>query len=55
VALIGGLEGLQVAREALDMLIEGAPHPVVFNFLARKRGESRQQALDTYLPDVEPE
>ena len=54
VALIGGLEGLQVARDAMNMLVDGAPHPVVFSFLARKRGEFRQQGLDTFFPDAEP-
>ena len=54
VALIGGLDGLQVAREALDMLVKGAPHQAVFNFLARKRSDFNQRGLDTLFPDAEP-
>jgi len=54
VSVIGSLEAVQVVMEALDMLIRGAPHAVVFNFISKKRNEMRQQELDVFLKDAEP-
>ncbi|MBI4362158.1 MAG: RNA-processing protein [Euryarchaeota archaeon] len=43
VSLIGLPEHLGVAREALEMLFDGSPHPVVYAFLERKHKELRQR------------
>ncbi|MDI9633339.1 MAG: KH domain-containing protein [Methanolinea sp.] len=48
IALIGLPENLKVARTAIDMLIEGAPHEAVFAYLEKKRQESRQNLVDYY-------
>ncbi|MDH7491177.1 MAG: KH domain-containing protein [Methanolinea sp.] len=48
IALIGLPEQLKIARTAIDMLIEGAPHEAVFSFLEKKRQESRQNMVDYY-------
>jgi len=48
IALIGLPEQLKVARAAIDMLVEGAPHEAVFSYLEKKRQESRQNMVDYY-------
>jgi len=48
IALIGLPENLKMARTAIDMLIEGAPHEAVFSYLEKKRMESRQNLIDYY-------
>jgi len=48
IALIGLPEHIKVARAAIDMLIEGAPHEAVFSYLEKKRQESRQNMIDYY-------
>ncbi len=42
VALIGELEKLQVAKRAIEMLLEGAKHSTVYRFLERARKEMRE-------------
>ncbi|MBI4393224.1 MAG: RNA-processing protein [Euryarchaeota archaeon] len=41
VALLGDIMEVRVAREAVEMLMEGAPHSTVYKFLERKRKELR--------------
>ncbi len=41
VGLIGEMEEVEGAREAVEMLVEGASHSAVFNFLEDKRRELR--------------
>jgi ribosomal RNA assembly protein len=48
VALIGLPEQLKVARNAIDMLIQGLPHEVVYAYLERKRREAKQNMIDYY-------
>lgn len=48
VGLIGLPEQIKVARSAIDMLIEGLPHEVVYGFLERKRREAKQDIIDYY-------
>ena len=43
VALIGVPEQLAVAREAIQMLLTGAPHSAVYGFLERKRRETKKR------------
>jgi len=48
VAIIGLPEQLKVARNAIDMLIQGIPHEAVFAFLERKKREAKQNMIDYY-------
>jgi ribosomal RNA assembly protein len=48
VALIGLPEQLKVARNAIDMLIQGLPHEVVYAYLERKRREAKQDMIEYY-------
>jgi len=43
VAIIGGYEQVQVAEEAIQMLIEGRMHSTVYRFLHRKKREMRRR------------
>jgi len=43
VAFIGNSHQIKVAREAVEMLVNGAPHGTVYRFLERKR---REMAFD---------
>lgn len=46
VAIIGNPDNVSVAREAVMMLIEGAPHSTVQRFLEKKRREIKMSGLD---------
>lgn len=48
IALIGLPEQIKVARSAIEMLLEGLPHEVVYGFLERKRREAKHDAIDYY-------
>ena len=48
VALIGLPEHIKIARSAIDMLLQGLPHEMVFAFLERKRREMKQDMIDYY-------
>ena len=49
VAIIGGMEQVQVAEEAIQMLIEGRMHSTVYRFLHRKKREmKRRRALELW-------
>ena len=48
VALIGTPEQLAVAREAVHMLLDGAPHGAVYAFLERKRREAKRRAREIW-------
>jgi ribosomal RNA assembly protein len=48
IAIIGLPEQMKVARAAIDMLLEGAPHEAVFSFLEKKRQEAKQGMMDYY-------
>lgn len=41
VSVIGDLEGLEVAKEAIEMLLSGSEHAAVYRFLEAKRREAR--------------
>jgi len=45
VAIIGGYEEVQVAREAVLMLIQGRPHSAVYRFLDRKARELKEKRM----------
>lgn len=48
VGLIGLPDQIKVARNAIDMLLQGLPHDVVYAFLERKRREAKQNVIDYY-------
>ncbi|MEM2908479.1 MAG: KH domain-containing protein [Candidatus Hadarchaeales archaeon] len=48
VALIGDPEQLAVAREAVMMLLRGAPHSAVYKFLERKRREAKRREREIW-------
>lgn len=48
VSIIGTPEQNQIARTAIEMLIEGAAHGSVYSYLEKKRQELLQSQLDYY-------
>jgi len=46
VSIIGEFENLSLAREAINMLIEGSQHSTVLKFLERKRRDLKARSLD---------
>ena len=49
VAIIGDMEQVQIAEEAIQMLIEGRMHSTVYRFLHRKKREmKRRRALELW-------
>ena len=54
VGIIGTFEQADVARNAVQMLIEGCQHHTVYKFLAKKRRELKKQELELWeKPDEE--
>ncbi|HWG90244.1 MAG TPA: KH domain-containing protein [Candidatus Thermoplasmatota archaeon] len=45
VSVLGEINEVQAAREAVVMILEGAPHSAVYKFLERRRKELRLQEL----------
>jgi ribosomal RNA assembly protein len=48
VSIIGRIEEAQIAREAIQMLIDGSLHSTVYRFLHRKRGELKKKMLELW-------
>jgi len=48
VAIIGTMDQLQVAREAIEMLIKGSMHGTVYRFLHRKRRDLKKKKLELW-------
>ena len=48
VGIIGTFEQVNVARTAVQMLIEGSQHHTVYRFLQRKRSELKKQMLELW-------
>jgi len=48
VAIIGDIEQVNVAREAINMLINGSQHSTVYRFLQRKRQELKKRRLELW-------
>jgi ribosomal RNA assembly protein len=48
VGLIGDIEQVQAAREAIQMLIRGSIHSKVYRFLHRKRRELKKRKLELW-------
>ena len=48
VAIIGLPEQNEIARKAVEMLIQGVPHENVYSFLDRKKKEAKRDILEYY-------
>jgi len=48
VAIIGYPEQVHVAKTAVEMLIDGAPHSVVYGFMEKKRRELTAKRIEYY-------
>ena len=48
VGIIGTVEQVQIAREAIEMLIKGSMHGTVYRFLHRKRRELKKRKLELW-------
>ncbi|MCD6445904.1 RNA-processing protein [Candidatus Bathyarchaeota archaeon] len=48
VGIIGDIEQVQIAREAIQMLIKGSQHSTVYRFLHRKRRELKKRMLELW-------
>jgi ribosomal RNA assembly protein len=48
VAIIGMIEQVKVAREAIEMLINGVSHESMYSFLERKKREMKQDMISYY-------
>ena len=47
VAILCDIEGLETARNAVDMILGGSEHSMVYRFLERKRREAKMAKLDS--------
>jgi ribosomal RNA assembly protein len=48
VGIIGDIEQVQIAKSAIQMLINGSPHNVVYRYLHRKRRELKKRTLELW-------
>jgi ribosomal RNA assembly protein len=56
VALIANMDEMEVAREAVKMLLRGSMHSTVYRYLHRKRRELKKKRLEIWeKPPEEPE
>jgi len=53
IAIIGNIEQVQAAREAIQMLIRGSQHSTVYRFLHRKRRELKKRMLELWEKPTE--
>jgi ribosomal RNA assembly protein len=53
IGIIGNIEQVQVAREAIQMLIDGSLHSTVYRFLHRKRRELKKKMLELWEKPAE--
>ncbi|MCW4026000.1 MAG: KH domain-containing protein [Candidatus Bathyarchaeota archaeon] len=52
VSMIGGIEQVDIAREAIKMLIKGNQHKTVYRFLQRKRHELKLRSLELWQSET---
>jgi len=45
VSIIGDMEHLQIAKEAVEMILDGARHKTVYSFLERKKQEMKLREI----------
>lgn len=48
IGIIGGAEQVQIAKEAVEMLIKGKQHATVYKFLHRKRKELKKKRMEIW-------
>jgi ribosomal RNA assembly protein len=48
VSIIGTVEQVQIARDAIEMLVKGSMHGTVYRFLHRKRRELKKKKLEIW-------
>jgi len=48
IALIGDVEQIEVAREAINLFIKGSQHTTVYKYLQRKRHELKKKKLELW-------
>lgn len=48
VSIIGNIEQVEVARQAIKLLIKGSQHKTVYRFLQRKRHELKMRSLELW-------
>jgi len=48
VAIIGNIEQVEIAREAIKLLIKGSQHRTVYRYLQRKRQELKKKRLELW-------
>ena len=48
IGIIGNAEQVQIARDAIMMLLQGSQHNTVYRFLHRKRRELKRKALELW-------
>jgi ribosomal RNA assembly protein len=53
VGIIGTLDQVGIAREAIEMLVRGSMHSTVYRFLHRKRRELKKKTLDIWEKPLE--
>ena len=53
VGIIGNMEEVQAAREAIQMLIDGSLHSTVYRFLHRKRRELKKRKFELWEKPTE--
>jgi len=52
VSIIGNVEQVEIAREAIKLLIKGSQHKTVYRFLQRKRHELKMRSLELWEPGI---
>ncbi len=48
VSIIAGLDEMEIARQAVEMLLRGSQHSTVYNFLNRKRRDLKKKKLELW-------
>ena len=49
VALIGDMERIQIAKEAVEMILEGVRHKTVYSFLEKKKNELKRKEFENII------
>jgi len=49
VALIGDMERIQIAKEAVEMILEGVRHKSVYAFLEKKKQELKRKEFENII------
>ncbi len=48
ITIIGGIENVEIAREASNLLLKGSQHATVYRYLQRKRQELKKRRLELW-------